>query len=234
MNEVIRKSQSRIKKSLEQGFLYHHLIIAHSEKFLRKHDSQRLPMFVLYVDLVGSTKMSSELEPDVFNLIIRTFSQEMALVIEEYNGYVLKFVGDAVIGYFLAEHKADVISNRVVKCAETMNHVIEKAINPILKEKSYPELMIKTTIDFGECSVVRYGSDKHAAHIDLIGLTLNLAAKMQQFTKPGQITIGEYVYNRINLKNKTSFSKIRTDSKSWKYHELGASKSYSIYSFKKK
>jgi class 3 adenylate cyclase len=42
----------------------------------------------------------------------------------------------------------------------------------------------KVTIDYGDCSVVRYGADKQRAHVDLIGLTLNLAAKMQSITKP--------------------------------------------------
>lgn len=229
MNKIIRESQSRIKKSLDQGFLYHHLAIARSEKFLRRYDSQRLPMFVLYVDLVGSTKMSSELEPQIFNIIIRTFSQEMAFVIEEFDGYVLKFVGDAVLGYFYTKQKTCSMANKVFKCAKTMNQVIKNAINPILKERSYQELEIKTTVDFGECSIVRYGSDKHASHIDLIGLTLNLAAKMQQITKPSHISIGEHVYEKLSSSNKAFFEKAKTDSKSWRYHGLKESRPYFIY-----
>ena len=229
MNKIIKSSQTRIKKSLDKGFLYHHLAIARSEKFLRNHDSQRLPMFVLYVDLVGSTKMSSELEPEIFNVIIRTFSQEMAFVIEKFNGFVLKFVGDAVLGYFYTDRKTDDMANKVIKCAKTMNQVIKNAINPILKERSYQELEIKTTVDFGECSIVRYGSDIHTSHIDLIGLTLNLAAKMQQITKPNHVSIGEHVYEKLNSSNKIFFKKAKTDPKSWRYHGLKESKPYFIY-----
>ena len=225
---MIKKSQTRIKKSLEKGFIYHHLAIARSEKFLRNHDSKRLGMFVLYVDLVGSTKMSSELEPEIFNTLIRIFSQEMAYVIEQFDGYVLKFVGDAVLGYFVPKDK-NKMANKVISCTKMMQKTMEKSINPILKKKSYPELKIKTTVDFGECSVVRYGSDKKRAHIDLIGLTLNLAAKMQQITKPERITIGEYVYEKLNPKNKMGFDRIKTDSESWKYHGLKDSKPYFIY-----
>jgi len=228
MDDIIKKSQMRIKKSLEKGFVYHHLAMTRSEEFLRNHDSERLPMFVLYVDLVGSTKMSSELEPVAFNTIIRTFSQEMAFVIEQFDGYVLKFVGDAVLGYFLVDHNASLVVNKVIKCAMTMHQVIKNSINPILDRKFYPELKIKTTIDFGECSVVMYGSDKHKAHIDLIGLTLNLAAKMQQMAHPDQLIIGEFVYGKLNSKEKKKFVKLKTDS-SWKYHERGIQQPYSIY-----
>jgi class 3 adenylate cyclase len=132
MDDIIKESQFRIKKSLDKGFTYHHFAIARSDKFLRKHDSQRLPMFVVYVDLVGSTKMSSELDPEIFNTIIRIFSQEMAYVIEHFDGYVLKFVGDAVLGYFLASEKVALVANKTIMCAKTMQLVIKNAINPLL------------------------------------------------------------------------------------------------------
>lgn len=228
MNESVKKTQSRIKKSFEKGFMYHHLALIRSEKFLRNHDSKRLPMFVLYVDLVGSTKMSSELDPEIFTTLIRIFSQEMSYVIEQYGGYVLKFVGDAVLGYFFS-YSYSKMSNKVIECAKKMQKIVDGAINPILTQKTFPQLQIKISIDFGECSIVRYGSDENRSHIDLIGLTLNLAAKMQHITKPNHITIGEFVYNQLNSKNKTLFQKVKTDSKSWKYHELKKMKPYFVY-----
>jgi len=228
MNQITKNSKTRIKNSFEKGFLYHHLALRRSERFLRKHDSERLPMFVLYVDLVGSTQMSSELDPEIFNILIRIFSQEMAYVIEQHDGYVLKFVGDAVLGYFFSNDE-NKMANMVIVCAKTMHKVIDHAINPILEQKSFPKLKVKISIDFGECSIVRYGSDKTQAHIDLIGLTLNLAAKMQQITKPGHTSIGEYVYAKLTSKNKMLFQRAKTDSKSWKYHELKKLKPYFVY-----
>lgn len=230
MQNLLKKSRQRIKRSLVEGFEYHHLATARSNKFLRKHDSERLLMYVIYVDLVGSTKMSADLSPQVFNIVIRTFSQEMAYVIEQFDGYVLKFVGDAVLGYFLANKNSSLVANKVIKCAKTMNQVVENAINPILGEKHYPKLNVKITMDLGKCSVIRYGSDKRRSHIDIIGLTLNLAAKMQQLAKPRQIIIGEYVYSKLSPKMKSSFKKMKTNHKEWKFHEFGRNNVYSIYS----
>jgi adenylate cyclase len=85
------------------------------------------------------------------------------------------------------------------------------------------------TIDFGDCSTVRYGANKHRAHVDLIGLTLNLAAKMQSYTKPNQITIGKSVFSRLGLKTKKLFKKKKTDSTSWIFHQLKTKTPYSIY-----
>ena len=56
----------------------------------------QIDMAVLYVDIVGSTKMSMALPSDKLSIMIRSFSQEMSYVIEKFGGYVLKFVGDVM------------------------------------------------------------------------------------------------------------------------------------------
>ena len=61
---IVKESQKRIKKALVEGFEYHHLAVAKSDQFLRRHTSQRLEFAVIYVDLVGSTRLSTELAPD--------------------------------------------------------------------------------------------------------------------------------------------------------------------------
>src|SRR5690349_17378982 len=100
INDIVKESQKRIKRSLVEGFEYDHLVIAKSDEFLRKHVFQKLDFAVMYVDLVGSTRMSTELTPDFLSKIITVFSQEVAYVIERFQGLVLKFVGDAAIAYF--------------------------------------------------------------------------------------------------------------------------------------
>lgn len=228
MNSSITNSKKRIKESLEGNFEYHHIALAKSDAFLRKHDSERLPMYILFVDLVGSTKMSEELDPNSLNVIIRTFSQEMSYVIEDYGGYVLKFVGDAVLAYF-PDNKKDNQADTIIKCTENMHILTDQMINPVLDEEGFPKLQIKTTIDYGDCSIVRYGSNKKRSHIDLIGLTINLASKMQNYTKPNQTTIGKFVFTRLGSKIKKSFKKKQTDNKSWIFHQLNTKSPYTIY-----
>ena len=117
-------------------------------------------MIVMFVDLVGSTDMALLLPPEKLGIIISSFSQEMRSVIRHHGGYVLKYVGDAVIGYFIAEESPLVVSDNAVNCAKTMIDVIERGINPILSEYDYPELHVKIGMDFGENVIVRYGSDQ--------------------------------------------------------------------------
>jgi len=172
--------------------------------------------------------LSSKLSPDILTFIIRSFCQEMAYIIEHYGGYVLKFVGDAAIGYFLTGDKPDLVAEKTTECGKSMIAVIENAINPVLKKEGYPELKVKITAGIGMASVILYSSDKSKAHIDIIGLLLNLAAKMQSVTKPNQIVIGEQIYKRLNSKLKTLFQRVDTDTTGWNYKIIDG-KTYSVY-----
>jgi class 3 adenylate cyclase len=225
---LIKNCQERIKSYFENEFEYNQLPVPRSNEFLRQHISEKLPLFVLYVDLIGSTQMSSTLSPDILTFIIRAFCQEMAYIIEHYGGYVLKFVGDAAIGYFLAGDKPGLVAEKTTECGTSMITVIENALNPVLKRKGYTELKVKVTAGFGIASVILYSADKSKAHVDIIGLSLNLAAKMQSIAKPNQIVIGEQIYDRLNSKLKTLFQRVDADTTGWSY-KIPNGKSYSIY-----
>lgn len=58
----------------------------------------------MYIDLVGSTRMSMTLPVDKLVTISRVFSYEMSSVVESYDGYVLKYVGNAVIAFFPSDN----------------------------------------------------------------------------------------------------------------------------------
>src|SRR5215208_2715085 len=122
ISNIVKESQKRIKKALVEGFEYHHLAIAKSDHFLRKHASQRLDLAVIYVDLVGSTRMSTELAPDFLSKIVTVFSQEVSYIIEHFGGFVLKFVGDASIGYFPSSQNPD----DIVLCGESVSSLCGK------------------------------------------------------------------------------------------------------------
>lgn len=196
---LIKNVQTRINNSLDKGYEYVRVIDS-SEKFLRKNVFEEINMAVLYVDIVGSTKMSMTLPPDKLSILISSFSQEMSYVIEQFHGYVLKFVGDAVIGYFV-ENETNQIPTAydVVACAESMIKVVKQGINPILVEKAgLSEISIKIGIDFGKNVVVRYGADEKEAYVDLLGPTMNVASKIQNLAKPNQILVGREIYDKLD------------------------------------
>jgi adenylate cyclase len=109
----------------------------------------------------------------------------VALVIISYDGYVLKYVGDAVLGFFIVpnigqsengiieynNNKSDdqvnciykkVSSNssylpciNAINCARSIIKILDQAINPILNQYDYPEMSVRIGIDIGE-NVIKF------------------------------------------------------------------------------
>jgi Adenylate cyclase, family 3 (some proteins contain HAMP domain) len=228
---MILETQKRVWGALKKGYEYLG-VIDESDQYLRKHVFSKLDMVVLYVDLVGSTTMALEMPSEKIAIIMSSFAQEMAAVIRQHNGYVLKFVGDAVIGYFVAENNSLLTADNAVNCAKSMITVIQKGINPILDQYDYPDLQVKIGVDFGQNIVIRYGSDKENSHVDLMGPAMNIAAKIQNMAKPNQILIGNDVHERIHPSSQERFHEMIWNKDEWKYHSRLTGQIYKVFEFK--
>jgi class 3 adenylate cyclase len=233
---MILETQKRVWGALKKGYEYSGMV-DESDQFLRKHVFSKLGMVVLYVDLVGSTTMTLEMPAEKIAIIVSSFSQEMAAVIRQHHGYVLKFVGDAVIGYFvtgglLRSGANGIIVDDAVNCAKSMISIIQKGINPILNQYDYPDLMVKIGVDFGQNIVVRYGADIEHSHVDLMGPAMNIAAKIQNMAKPNQILIGSDVFQKLQPNLQKEFTQMVWKDNEWKYRSRLTGEIYKVYEYK--
>jgi class 3 adenylate cyclase len=225
---MIQETQKRIWKSLKHGVEYD-ATVDRSDAFLRQHVNEKIHMVVLFVDLVGSTNISLTLPEEKVAIIISSFAQEMALAIRQHNGFVLKFVGDAVIGYFM--HTSVLIAaDNAVSCAQRMIQIMDQGVNPILNNYDYPDLLLHIGLDYGDNMIVRYGSDKEKSHVDILGPTMNIAAKIQSMAKPQQILIGQDVYEKIHPSVQQKFRKESWSKSEWKYNDKRTGTPYHVYS----
>ena len=225
---MIQETQKRIWKSLKHGIEYD-ATVDRSDAFLRQHVNEKMHMVVLFVDLVGSTKISLTLPEEKVAIIISSFAQEMALAIKQHNGFVLKFVGDAVIGYFI--HTSVLIAaDNAVSCAQRMIQIMDQGVNPILNNYDYPDLLLHIGLDYGDNMIVRHGSDKEKSHVDILGPTMNIAAKIQSMANPQQILIGQHVYDKIHPTVQQKFKKETWSESEWKYNDRKTGKPYTVYS----
>ena len=230
---MILETQKRIWRAIKQGGVEYYGIVSESDEFLREHVNEKIPMAVMFVDLVGSTDMSLSLPEEKVAMIVSSFAQEMAIAVKQHSGYTLKFVGDAVIGYFI--HKSALMaSDNAISCAQTMIKIIEDGINPILNNYDYPDLYIKIGVDYGESMVMRYGNDKMRSHVDLLGPVMNIAAKVQNKAKPQQIMIGEDIFNKIHPSTQKNFELKVWGEGSWNYRNRHTGKLYPVYASKTK
>ena len=226
-NIMIQETQQRIWSSLKKGIEYD-ATVDRSDAYLRKHVHEKQSMVVMYVDLVGSTDITLTLPEEKIAIIISSFAQEMAFAIKHHGGFTLKFVGDAVIGYFVNSSSL-IAADNAISCAKLMLKIIEEGINPILNQYDYPDLFVKIGVDFGTNMIIRYGSDAEKSHVDILGPTMNIAAKIQGKARPQEILIGEDVYNRIHPSVQKEFSKKVWKDGEWKYHSRETGELYPVY-----
>jgi adenylate cyclase len=209
-----------------------HTSIRRGQKFLLNHISSKIPLIIIYADLVGSTRMSMTLPIDNLVTIIRAFTHDLSYVVDSYDGYVLKYVGDAVISFFpgrVNDNNEYLASETSVECGKSMINTIKEEINPVLNKRyGYPELFTKIGIDAGESAVVQYGYEKDSP-IDLLGYSMNIAAKITSLTGANKISIGENVYNSLDHKTQREFHELSMPDNRWKYINYGTDKPYKVY-----
>ena len=226
IGQAIRLAQERVWKALKVDSQFN-LSIEEPQNILAKFAKSRVTFVILHIDLVGSTRLSMTLPVDRLATIIQAFTQEMSLTISAYGGYVLKYVGDAILAFFPAtgdDYYLPCIN--AVNCARSMIKVMREGINPILNQYDYPEMSVRVGIDVGENVVVQYGWDTHtveggrrlrAPHYDIMGYTINVATKMTVLARPDQIVIGQMVYDVLDERQKSTFHQLQVSPEMWSY-----------------
>ncbi len=164
LNSIMKKSQTRVRKTLE-GKPEFVMSLVETQNVLERFAKYKTTFVVLHVDLVGSTKMAMRLPLDTLTMIIQAFNQEMSVAVDAFGGYILKYVGDAVLAFFVVpRHKSEakVACINAVNCAKYMLRIAHEAINPILKQYDCPEINLRIGVDIGENAIIQGGWDIHS------------------------------------------------------------------------
>jgi adenylate cyclase len=212
---IIGDSRERVRKTIETGTFFS---AESSDELLREHLNSKVKLIVLYVDLVGSTMMTRSLPVAQLALMVQTFTQEMSFTVSRFNGYVLKYVGDAIIAYFPADANYNSRCNAAINCSQAMIQVLEEGINSIFREQGYDKLQAKIGIETGEHSVIQYIL-ANMSHVDILGYGISMAAKLSTLARPNQIVISHGIYFGMHPAFRKKFVQMDLDPRMWKYKD---------------
>lgn len=204
-----------------------------SNNFLRSQLGSKVQMTILYVDLVGSTHMSMILSLETLTTIIQTFVQEMTIVVANSCGYILKYMGDAIIAYFPVTNETDIHTSykRALLCAIRMLTTVGHGVNTVFREFNFPELHIKIGIDSGVNAIIEYGSSSSVtkSHVDIIGYPMNLTAKITAMAMSDQVMVGNTTYQALDLQSRQMLTKLGL--KRLDYIDYQTGDAYMVFSF---
>jgi adenylate cyclase len=155
-------------------------------------DGDRRPVTVLFADLAGFTALSEGLDPEDVRAIQADLFREMSASIERYEGFVEKFVGDAVMAVFGAPRAHEDDPERGLRAALLMRDQMD-VLNRRWERRVGRPLALHIGINTGPVVAGRIGSTADAAYA-VTGDTVNTAARLQSAAPSGEIFIGDATY----------------------------------------
>jgi adenylate cyclase len=242
IENIIKSAQLAMWQSLK-GEMAFDISDEDTQDILEKMAGSKATFAILYIDIVGSTKLSMMLPGDKLAAIVRGFTHEISLVVSAYGGYVLKYLGDAILAFFVVPDKSSsyIPCTNAVYCARSMIRAVKEGLNIILSQEGYPELEVRVGIDVGENVVVQYGWGVHSlvvdgkqitirkARHDILGYTISMASKITGLAQPNQIVIGQDVYEALDKYQKDVFKLLPTPPETWSYASSKTGNLYSLY-----
>jgi adenylate cyclase len=164
------------------------------QQILENPDSFKLggvnqTLTVLFADIRGFTRLSEHAQPERVVHLLNNYFTAMTEVIFSHGGTLDKYIGDGLMALFGAPTATPEDACNAVAAAVEMQRGIGE-INEELKADGLSEIAIGIGLHTGVATVGYIGSERRSEYT-AIGDTVNLAARLEQNAKPGQILLSD-------------------------------------------
>jgi class 3 adenylate cyclase len=152
-------------------------------------DAERRQLTVMFCDLVGSTALSTRLDPEDLREVITAFQNRCREAIQRYQGFIARYMGDGMLVYFgypqAHEDDAERAARAGLEIVQSM-----AALNAGVGKVYGLELAVRVGVTTGPVVVGDIIGEGAAEEAAVVGETPNLAARLQGIAQPNQIVIG--------------------------------------------
>ena len=152
----------------------------------RATEAERRQLTVLFCDLVGSTELSTALDPEDERELIRAYQSTVAGEVARFDGHIAKFMGDGVVAYFGYPRAHEDDAERAVRAALALSDAVPRVTTP-----GGEPLNARIGIATGVVVVGDLIGEGAAQEEAVAGETPALAARLQALATPGSIVIGK-------------------------------------------
>lgn len=155
-----------------------------------RNEAQRRQLTVMFCDLVGSTALSTLLDPEDLREIIAAYHRAVAEVVAKFSGFVAKYMGDGILVYFGYPQADEDDAERAVRAGLAVIEAVSGLSEP-------HDLRVRLGIATGLVVVGDLIGEGSAQERGVIGETPNLAARLQALAAPDTLVIAEGVRRQV-------------------------------------
>ena len=152
-------------------------------------DAERRPLTVMFCDLADSTALSTKLDPEDLQDVIRAYQSCCTALIQEYEGFVAKYMGDGILVYFGYPKSLERNAERAVRSALAIVEAMAGLNHTLGREKKI-EIAVRIGISTGMVVVGEVVGEGLAQERTVIGEAPNIAARLQGVARRNGIVLG--------------------------------------------
>ena len=167
--------------------------------------AERRQLTVLFCDLVDSTRLAGQLDPEDYHRVVRAYQETCVAIIQRFDGYIAQYLGDGLLVYFgyPVAHEDD--ARRAVHTGLAMLEAM-RALNSQLERDRQMRCAVRVGIHTG-LVVGAVGEGARQEHLAL-GEVPNLAARLQSLAAPDMVVMsvatwrlvqGYFAYDDLGL-----------------------------------
>lgn len=164
-----------------------------TQTFFPEVESELKYVTVLFSDMAGYTALSERLDPEELKELMSRIFGEIAQVVTHYEGFIEKFIGDAVMALFGVPKAHEDDPLRAIRAAREIHAVVEN-IGSELEKKVGRSIAMHTGINTG-LVVTGHVDMKRGIH-GVAGDAVNLASRLCDLAATGEILVDSDTYRR--------------------------------------
>jgi len=166
--------------------------LAEAPPIAPEKEAERRQVTVLFSDLVGSTALANEIDPEDMSALIKRYQDACAGAIARFDGFIAKFMGDGVLAYFGYPQAQEDAAERSIYAALAIIESLRQLKGP--RGRTF-----ETRIGIATGLVVIgdiIGSGVAREH-SIVGETPNLAARLQTLAEPNSVVVSESTHHLL-------------------------------------
>ena len=158
-------------------------------------DAERRQLTVMFCDLVDSTRLASQLDPEDYRAVVRAYQQTCAAAIQPFDGHIAQYLGDGLLIYFGYPQAHEDDAQRAVRAGLSILDAMQALSAQLVHDKGV-RVAIRLGIHTGLVVVGAMGGGDRQEQLAL-GETPNIAARLQGLAVPDTLVLSAATYRLV-------------------------------------